>query len=60
MQDLLALLKKKIVILRQNTNGEYDLNDDIIEHLYSVYPFNKFEYIPSLPSAILWRLEAAV
>lgn len=47
MQELLELLKKKIVILRQKTNGEYNLNDEIIEHLYSVYPFNKFEYIIS-------------
>ena len=47
MQELLNLLKKKIILLRRKTNGEYDLNDDVIDHLYSVYPFNKFEYIIS-------------
>lgn len=47
MQELLDLLKKKIVLLRQRTHGKYDLNDGFIERLCSVYPFNKFEYIIS-------------
>lgn len=43
MEVLISELRRDIVKL----NGKYNLNDDFLDNLYSVYPFNKFEYIIS-------------
>jgi len=47
MEKLIAELKKKITELRKVSEDKYDLSEDFLENLYSVYPFNKFEYIIS-------------
>lgn len=43
MEVLISELRRDIVKL----NGKYNLDDDFLDNLYSVYPFNKFEYIIS-------------
>jgi len=43
MEILIKELKRDIAKL----NGKYDLSDEFLDNLYSVYPFNKFEYIIS-------------
>lgn len=43
MEMLIKELKNDIAKL----NGKYDLSDEFLDNLYSVYPFNKFEYIIS-------------
>jgi len=43
MEILIRELKDNIVKL----NSKYDLSDELLDNLYSVYPFNKFEYIVS-------------
>lgn len=43
MEILLKELKQNIAKL----HGKYDLSDELLENLYSVYPFNKFEYVIS-------------
>jgi hypothetical protein len=43
MEILIKELKHDITKL----NGKYDLSDNFLDNLYSVYPFNKFEYIIS-------------
>lgn len=45
MDLLINELKKKIRKLPQDSSQK--LSDDILDRLYSVYPFNKFEYIIS-------------
>lgn len=47
MEKLLKELNKQIKKLNVKTGGKYDLTDEFLDHLYSVYPFNKFEYIIS-------------
>lgn len=47
MEQLLDELKRDIVVLNEKTGGRYDLSDEALEGLYSVYPFNKFEYVIS-------------
>lgn len=42
-KELKALLDK----MKQNTNKPYEISDEFLDKLYSVYPFNKFEYIIS-------------
>jgi hypothetical protein len=43
MKILIKKLKQDI----KKLDEQYDLNDDFLDNLYSVYPFNKFEYIIS-------------
>ena len=47
MEKLIAELKTKIDAMNKEKGNNYNLNDEILDNLYSVYPFNKFEYIIS-------------
>lgn len=47
MEKLIKELKKQIAAMNKVNRGRYNLSDDVLDHLYSVYPFNKFEYIIS-------------
>lgn len=47
MEKLLKELECKIKALNKKTNNLYNLSDEFLDNLYSVYPFNKFEYIIS-------------
>jgi hypothetical protein len=47
MEKLIDELKKEIAILNKEYGGKYNLSDAVLDSLYSVYPFNKFEYIIS-------------
>jgi hypothetical protein len=40
-------LEKQIKVLNKKYPNKYNLNNDFLERLYSVFPFNKFEYIIS-------------
>ncbi len=44
MQHLIKELQVKIATMKQNENG-IDLSDERLDDLYSVFPFNKFEFI---------------
>ena len=47
MEKLIKELKNQIVIMNKANGSKYNLSDEILDSLYSVYPFNKFEYIIS-------------
>lgn len=47
MERLISELKNKIGLMRKKTNNSIDLRDESLDDLYSVYPFNKFEYVIS-------------
>lgn len=47
MEKLLQILNVKIKELESLKSGVYHLQDSDLDTLYSVYPFNKFEYIIS-------------
>jgi len=47
MERLINELKKKIIEMKNLTNNSFDLSDERLDDLYSVYPFNKFEYVIS-------------
>ena len=47
MEHLIDDLKIKISQMKEKTNGSFDLADECLDDLYSVYPFNKFEYVIS-------------
>lgn len=47
MERLISELKNKICVMRKKTNNSIDLRDEGLDDLYSVYPFNKFEYVIS-------------
>jgi hypothetical protein len=47
MERLINELKRKIKDMKNNTNNAIDLSDERLDDLYSVYPFNKFEYVIS-------------
>lgn len=47
MEKLISELKKQIKIMDKRTAGEYNLTSEFLENLYSVYPFNKFEFVIS-------------
>lgn len=38
---------KALLANMNNVNGQYVIDDEILRNLYSVYPFNKFEYVIS-------------
>ena len=40
-KELKLLLKK----MQKNTDNKYEINEEMLDNVYSVYPFNKFEYI---------------
>ena len=47
MERLISELKSKIIEMKNLTNNSIDLSDKRLDDLYSVYPFNKFEYVIS-------------
>lgn len=47
MERLISELKSQLQEMRKKTGDKYDLSDEFLDNLYSVYPFNKFEYIIS-------------
>ena len=47
MERLISELKNKIYLMRKKTSNSIDFRDESLDDLYSVYPFNKFEYIIS-------------
>lgn len=47
MEKLINELSKKIDELNKKTNNKYNLSDEVLDNLYFVYPFNKFEYVIS-------------
>ncbi len=47
MERLINQLKNKIKEMKNLTNNSFDLSDERLDDLYSVYPFNKFEYVIS-------------
>ena len=47
MEQLIKELKTKISLLKKNGENRYNLSDGFLDSLYSVYPFNKFEYVIS-------------
>lgn len=47
MEKLVNELKNQIMIMNRANGNKYNLSDEVLDNLYSVYPFNKFEYIIS-------------
>lgn len=47
MEKLVKELKRQIATMNKMNVGKYNLSDEVLDNLYSVYPFNKFEYILS-------------
>lgn len=47
MEKLINELEKHIKKLNEENKNIYNLNNELLDSLYSVYPFNKFEYIIS-------------
>ena len=47
MEHLMNILQKKIEIMNQRSDNNINLENEFLDNLYSVYPFNKFEYIIS-------------
>ena len=47
MEHLLDKLSVYISKLNTDKPGKYDLTNDFLENLYSVFPFNRFEYVIS-------------
>ena len=44
MEKLIKELKSQIITMNKANGVKYNLSDEILDNLYSVYPFNKFEY----------------
>ena len=47
MEKLINELKERISDLNNKFGHQKDLDEDVLNKLYSVYPFNKFEYVIS-------------
>ena len=47
MEKLSKELKAQIAAMKNANGRKYNLSDEVLDSLYSVYPFNKFEYIIS-------------
>ena len=47
MEKLVSELKAQVAAMNRLNGNKYDLSDEVLDNLYSVYPFNKFEYIIS-------------
>lgn len=47
MEALMEQLQQEIQHMRQRWGDTYDLSEECLEQLYSVYPFNRFEYVIS-------------
>lgn len=47
MEKLTATLRKKIVAMKKKTNNKIDITNKQLDDLYSIFPFNRFEYVIS-------------
>lgn len=47
MEKLIKELNSQLSIMNKANDNKYNLSDEVLDSLYSVYPFNKFEYIIS-------------
>lgn len=47
METLIKELKTQIAAMNKMNGSKYNFSDEVLDSLYSVYPFNKFEYIIS-------------
>ncbi len=47
MEKLIDELRKQADLMSRKTGNRYNLSPDFLASLYSVYPFNKFEYVIS-------------
>lgn len=47
MEKLIKELKTQIAKMNKTNGNKYHLSDEALDNLYSVYPFNKFEYVIS-------------
>lgn len=47
MEKLIEELNSKIIDMNKAVGSRFDLSDELLDNLYSVYPFNRFEYIIS-------------
>lgn len=47
MEKLIEELDQKIILMNETQKNNFNLDKNFLENLYSVYPFNKFEYIIS-------------
>lgn len=47
MERLVEELAQQISEMKKVTGDRYDLSNEYLDNLYSVYPFNKFEYVIS-------------
>lgn len=45
MEKLIEELELQLSVMNKMNDSEYSLSDEGLDSLYSVYPFNKFEYI---------------
>ena len=45
MEKLIEELELQISVMNKMNDSEYNISDEVLDSLYSVYPFNKFEYI---------------
>ena len=44
MEKLIKELKTQIAVMHKMNGNKYNLSDVVLNNLYSVYPFNKFDY----------------
>ena len=47
VEKLIEELEEKIILMNETQKNNFNLSKEFLENLYSVYPFNKFEYIIS-------------
>jgi hypothetical protein len=47
METLLKELTSHVAQLDKKSPGNFNLTDEFLDHLYSVFPFNRFEYVIS-------------
>jgi len=47
VEKLIEELEQKIILMNETQKNNFNLDKEFLENLYSVYPFNKFEYIIS-------------
>ena len=47
MEKLIETLQKQIQKMKEVTGDAFNLSEEFLDNLYSVYPFNKFEYVIS-------------
>ena len=55
MEKLIKELKTQIAVMHKMNGNKYNLSDVVLNNLYSVYPFNKFEYIILTFATDIWN-----